>query len=345
MTEHELSPLHERITAPETLPPLVHPDVHAWRPIRDDDVDRIVELEAAMAAADHPEYRLPREELADDLGMSFVDRERDSIVALDADGRAVAWGVAYHPPGRDTLVRTILVGGVHPELRRRGIGRLLLAWQRARGAQQLAASDLPLPGWIMGFTDDRARWAGPLLESEGFTAARYFAGLRRDLAEPVDDVRAGDGIRVEALQATRADEVRTARNDAFRDHWGSQPRSEEEWRVFISSAVLRMDLSVVAIDEASDRVVGFVLAEVNEADWGGQGFSSVHVPLVGVVRGHRGRGVAKALLAAHLAAAGAAGLEYSTLEVDAANPTGAFALYEGMGFRAATTETSYTIVV
>ncbi|SIN93869.1 GNAT family N-acetyltransferase [Agromyces cerinus] len=345
MTEHELSPLFERIACPETMPTLAHPDVETWRPVGDHDLDLIVVLEAAMAAADHPEYALPRAELADDLGMSFVDRERDSIVALDADGRAVAWGLVHHPPGHDTLVRSILVGGVHPEWRRRGIGRVLLAWQRARGEQQLAASDLPLPGWIMGFTDDRARGAGPLLESEGFTAARYFAGLRRDLGEPVDDVRAGAGIRVEALQATRADEVRTARNDAFRDHWGSQPRSEEEWRVFLSSAVFRMDLSVVAIDEASDRVVGFVLGEVNEDDWDGQGFSSVHVPLVGVVRGHRGRGVAKALLAAHLIAAGDAGLEYSTLEVDAANPTGAFALYEAMGFRAATTETSYTIVV
>ena len=107
MTEHELPPLFERITAPEALPALGHPDVHVWRPVRDDDIDRIAELEAAMALADHPEYAVPRDELADDLGMSFVDRERDSIVALDTGGRAVAWGVVYHPPGRDTLVRSI----------------------------------------------------------------------------------------------------------------------------------------------------------------------------------------------------------------------------------------------
>lgn len=345
MTETDLSPLFERVSPPDTLPSLVHPDVAAWRPVGDDDLDLIVELEAAMAAVDHPEYAVPRHELADDLGMSFVDRERDSIVALDADGRAAAWGVAYHPPGRETLVRSILVGGVHPELRGRGIGRVLMAWLRARGEQQLAASALRLPGWIMAFADDRARRAGPLFEAAGFTPTRYFAALRRDLGEPVDDVRAGEGIRVEVLRSERVDEVRAARNDAFRDHWGSQPRSEEEWRVFASSAVFRMDLSVIAVDEASDRVVGFVLAEVNEADWQGQGFSSVHVPLVGVVRGHRGRGVAKALLAAHFIAARAARLEYSTLEVDAASPTGAFALYERMGFRSATTETSYTIVV
>ncbi|HEY9306492.1 MAG TPA: GNAT family N-acetyltransferase [Microbacterium sp.] len=345
MTEHDLSPLSERVAPPVTLPSLTHPDVDAWRPVGDDDIERIVALEAAMAAVDHPEFAVPRDELTGDLGMSFVDRKRDSVVALDARGRAVAWGIVYHPPGRDTIVRTILGGGVHPELRRRGIGRVLLAWQRGRGEQQLAASDLRLPGWIMAFSDDRARGAGPLFESSGFSAARYFAGLRRDLGEPIDDVRAADGIRVEALQATRVAEVRVARNDAFRDHWGSQSRSEEEWRVFVSSAVFRMDLSVIAIDEASDRVVGFVLGEVNEDDWDGQGFSSAHIPLVGVVRGHRGRGVAKALLAAHLAAARAARLEYSTLEVDAANPTGAFALYERMGFRASATETGYTIVV
>lgn len=345
MTEHELSPLCERVSPPGALPSLAHPDVAAWRPVGDDDLDLIVALEAAMAAADHPEYAVPRDELADDLGMSFVDRERDSIVALDAEGRAAAWGVAYHPPGRDTLVRSILVGGVHPELRGRGIGRVLMSWLRARGEQQLAASALRLPGWLMVFSDDRARRAGALFESAGFEPTRYFAGLRRDLGEPVDDVRTRDGIRIEVLPAARADEVRTARNDAFRDHWGSQPRSEEEWRAFVSSSAFRIDLSFVAVDEASDRIVGFVLADVNEDDWAAQGFSSVHVPLVGVVRGYRGGGIAKALLAAHLVRAGAAGLEYSMLEVDAANPTGAFVLYERMGFRTATTETGYTIVV
>jgi mycothiol synthase len=344
VTELDVLPLHDRVTAPETLPALAHADVATWRSVGDDDLDLIVALEAAMAT-DHPEYAVPREELVDDLGMSFVDRELDTIVGLDADGRAVAWGAVYIPPGRDTLVRTILVGGVHPERRRRGIGRVLLAWQRARGEQQLAASDLALPGWIMAFTDDRARGAGRLFESFGFSAARYFAGLRRDLGEPIDDLPPGEGVLIEQWTSSRADAAREARNDAFRDHWGSQPRSEEEWRTFVSSAVFRPDLSVVAIDEASERVVGFVLAEANEGDWAGQGFSSTHVPLVGVVRGHRGRGIAKSLLAAHLVAARGAGLEYSTLEVDAANPTGAFALYERMGYRAATSETGYTIVV
>lgn len=345
MTEEHLPPLRERVAAPAALPQLAHPDVTVWRAVGDDDLDLIADLEKAMSAVDHPDYSITREEIADDLGMSFVDRARDSLLGLDARGRAVAWALVHHPPGQDTLVRSILQGGVHPELRRRGIGRMLVAWQRTRAEQQLGASELRLPGWIMAFSDDRAQGAGPLFESAGFTVARYFAGLRRDLREPVADVGAGDGIRIEALRSTRFDEVRAARNDAFRDHWGSQPTSEEQWRGFISRTAFRADLSVVAIDEASDRVVGFVLADVNEDDWPGQGFSSAHIPLVGVVRAHRGRGVAKALLAAHLRAAAAQRLEFATLEVDAASPTGAFALYERMGFRAATRETSYTIVV
>ena len=344
MTEQALPPLRERIAAPAALPSLEHPDVAVWRAVGDDDLDLIAELEKVMAVVDHPDYSITREEIADDLGMSFVDRARDSRLGLDADGRAVAWAAVLHPPGQDTLVRSILQGGVHPELRRRGIGRTLVAWQRARAEQQLGASELRLPGWIMAFSDDRAPGAGPLPESAGFTAARYFAGLRRDLQQPVPDTRVGDGIRVEALTATRFEQVRAARNDAFRDHWGSQPSSEEQWRAFVARSALRADLSVVAIDEASDRVVGFVIADVNEDDWPGQGFSSAHIPLVGVVRGQRGRGIAKTLLAAHLAAARAERLEFATLEVDSANPTGAFALYEQMGFRAASRETSYTIV-
>ncbi|MFK4729899.1 GNAT family N-acetyltransferase [Agromyces mediolanus] len=347
MTEQHaapLAPLRERVRPTES-PHLAHPDVAEWRAIGETELDAVAELERAIAEADHPEYSTTRDDLADELGMSFVDRERDSLVALDAAGRAVAWGLVQQPPGQETLVRSIAMGGVHPRFRRRGIGRLLLAWQRARAERQLAASEQRLPGWIMAFSDDRATGAAPLFAGTGFTAARFFAGLRRDLGEPIEELALGDGLRLERLTPARFDELRRVRNDAFRDHWGSQPSSAEQWRAFVSRTAFRPSLSFVAVDPVSDTAVGFVLADVDEDDWPRQGYSSAHVPLVGVARAARGRGVASALLAAHLRATAAEGIAFSTLEVDAASPTGAFALYERMGYRPAARETGYTIVV
>jgi ribosomal protein S18 acetylase RimI-like enzyme len=337
------TPLSERVR-PAAAPRLAHPDVADWRSVGEAELDAVAELERAISEADHPEYSTTRDDLADELGMSFVDREHDSIVALDDAGRAIAWGLVQQPPGQETLVRSIAMGGVHPRHRRRGVGRLLLDWQRARAEQQLAASERHLPGWIMAFSDDRAAGAAPLFDAAGFTAARFFAGLRRDLAEPIEPLELGDGLRLERLTAERFEQVREARNDAFRDHWGSQPSSAEQWRAFVSRTAFRPQLSFVAVDPVIDAAVGFVLADVDEDDWPRQGYSSTHVPLVGVARAARGRGVASALLAAHLRASAAEGIEFSTLEVDAESPTGAFALYERMGYRPAARETGYTIV-
>ncbi|GAA2455794.1 GNAT family N-acetyltransferase [Agromyces soli] len=341
--ERALPPLSERVR-PTAPPRLAHPDVAEWRAVGEPELDAVAELERAISEADHPEYSTTRDDLADELGMSFVDRGRDSIVGLDGSGRAIAWGLVQQPPGQDTLVRSIVMGGVHPKHRRRSVGRLLLAWQRARAEQQLAASERRLPGWIMAFSDDRAAGAAPLFGGAGFAAARFFAGLRRDLAEPIEPLELVDGLSLERLSPERFEQVRTARNDAFRDHWGSQPSSAEQWRAFVSRTAFRPSLSFVAVDPAIDRAVGFVLADVDEDDWARQGFSSSHVPLVGVARAARGRGVASALLAAHLRATAEEGIDFSTLEVDAASPTGAFALYERMGYRPAARETGYTIV-
>jgi mycothiol synthase len=149
------APLRERVVAPERLP-LPDTDGLQWRPASTDDLDVLAELYGAISRADHPNYTQSREEIEDELGHSWVDLESDTLVALAGDGAAVAFGQAMLMPGKETLVRSILFGGVHPELRGRGIGRQLLAWQEARALQQLAAVDLTLPGWIMLYADDRS---------------------------------------------------------------------------------------------------------------------------------------------------------------------------------------------
>ena len=57
---------------------------------------------------------------------------------------------------------------------------------------------------------------------------------------------------------------------------------------------------------------------------------------VGVLRSHRGRGIASALIAASLAAFRVAGFTHSALDVDRDNPTGAYTLYERLGYRTMT---------
>lgn len=335
-------PLGVRVVAPATELPADTDGIH-WRAATDADLDALHELERDVAPVDHPHYVITREEFEDDFEASFFDPQRDSLVAVDDDGTILAWGVAVMPPGRETLVRSILAGSVRPSARGRGIGRQLFAWQRRRGEQQLAASDSSLPGWLITFIADGVTDAQHLYEREGLSLARYFLELGRDVREAIPDAPAPAGLRVVPLTAELSEAARIARNDAFRDHWGSQPTDREVWDTFIARGVTRLDLSWLAIGmrDGVEEVAGFVITSVNEEDWEGQGFSSAYIDLVGVPRAWRGRGIAPVLLAQTLRSVAAAGLDKAVLDVDAENPSGALGLYTGLGFAESHRSLSY----
>src|SRR5690606_19546219 len=124
---------------------------------------------------------------------------------------------------------------------------------------------------------------------------RWFTNMTRDLADEIPELPLADGLRLAIPTVHDLDRIREARNDSFRDHWGSQPTSTEGWQSFTGSPMMRLDLSAMALD--GDRVVGVVLTQVNPADFALQGFAGAYIPTVGVVRDWRRRGVAPALLA------------------------------------------------
>lgn len=340
--------LAERIgptPAPVAAP---HPDVAAWRAAEPSDIDALVALHAAIAEVDHPHWTKHRDEVAEAFSLSHVDVARDTLVAVGHDGALIANGVVLCPAGRETMVRSIVLGGVHPSWRRRGIGRALLDWQLARAREQLGESGERLPGWIMSYVEDGVTDAAALLERAGLAVRRHFSTLERDLAEPLGESRPmPDDVRIEPWSVHRSESARVARNAAFTDHWGSQSTNAETWRAIVSETAFAPSLSFIAVapdgPAGEERVVAFVMALRNEEDWAGQGFTSTYVRLVGVVREHRGRGLARALLARHLAAAADAGLERSILDVDAENPTGALGLYTAMGYRVAHRHASYVL--
>ncbi|HWR84810.1 MAG TPA: GNAT family N-acetyltransferase, partial [Rhodoglobus sp.] len=253
-------PLRLRVPAPAAVELPADADGVVWRPATADDIDAIVELEAAIAEVDHPRYTAPREDVAENFEQSHMDPGRDTLVAA-ADGRVVAWGVVELSPVQDTLVRCYLFGGVHPQARGRGIGRTLLAWQESRGLELLATSDAELPGWLMVYADGGAVTAQRLVERTGYEAARYFLDLRRDLAQPIPDRPLPEGVRLEPLTEDLWDATWQARNEAFLDHWGSQPVNEEKWLTFMRRESFQPQWSHVALGLNADggwEVAAFV---------------------------------------------------------------------------------------
>jgi ribosomal protein S18 acetylase RimI-like enzyme len=333
--ETTLPPLSERVAAPPTYRPR-HPLVAQWRPITTGDVDALLAVRRASDAVDHPNYLTTREEVEHELGFSFVDLERDTLLAVGHDGAVLAVGSILEPPRQITLVREFLNGTVHPAHRGQGIGRELVAWQRARAEQKLAALDARLPGWLVGYADTRAPHRERLLTAAGLEAVRWFHTMERDLTEPVPDVVPTTAVRIVPYAAELAEAVHAARDEAFLDHWGSQPLSDEQWAGLIGGT-FAPEVSFVAL--AGEEVAGVILSDVNEDDWETQGFSGPYISTVAVTRTHRGHRIAAALLGAVLTESARRGWQKAVLDVDADNPSGALGLYTGMGFVTAFSET------
>ncbi|MDK0518235.1 GNAT family N-acetyltransferase [Streptomyces sp. ML-6] len=327
--------MRDRVTAPSSIALPTAGEGLVWRPVTAADIGLILELAHAAGKIDHPRSLVTRDELEEGFSSEVFHPERDAVIAVDASGRAVAYGSAMAPASQETIVWGELDGTVVPDRRREGIGTALLAWQEARGLQHLAASDATLPGWLAAGAQDHATSAIRLLEAHGFERARWWLELERDLAAPVAEPPSAPAVRLVPYGKEWSERARSAMNDAFRDHWGSQPVTAADWASGDRLEAFRPDLSLLAIASApggAERVVGFVFVDVAPDEWPLRSGPFGYITAVGVRREARGQGLARTMLAHVLRALRADGLDHAVLDVDADSPTGALGLYQSLGF-------------
>jgi ribosomal protein S18 acetylase RimI-like enzyme len=340
-----------------------------WRPWARDDVPALTELMRVIDQADGRDWFTSAAELAENFDAPVFDAAVDTLVGLDADGamRAYAW-VERFPTEGANLLRVSLAGGVHPGHRGQGIGTELLAWATGRARQALAELGgdprlLGLPGRIaahVGDTDPAERH--DLLRAAGFEPIRYFANLLRDLSTPVPAIGLEPPLRLVPWTDALEDAIRLARNDAFRDHWGSQPRTPESWRAYRSTFAPQWSFAVIdesvryegseqeqpgdaTVAPGTPYVVGLHRGERYEHDWESQGYTAGYTGLLGVRRAYRGRRIAAALLTHAMNVYAADGMQRAELDVDTDNPTGAPGLYARLGYTKSDGSTLYTIEV
>lgn len=336
-----------------------------WRPISEDDIDRLLALMGVLEAHDNWNERQDRDDLVESLFEgSYKDATRDSVLGVDDAGVPRAFGHLTPLPG-ETLRRVYLSGGVHPDWRRRGIGREVLRWQTERAheaiaeqaavAQEAAAesTSAPKPWRIVAHQESRQADSGALYRAAGYTAIRWSHDMVRPLvagAPAIPDAAVPDGLELAPWTDEFDEAVRLAHNEAFAQHWGSQPRDEEMWTTSVTEhRCFRRDWSSVVLDLAqpdSDgrpAVAGYIVCYAYPQDWEAAGHTQGWVQLIGVRPAWRRRRLAPALLAAAMRAFAADGMDAAALDVDAGNATGALDLYAGMGFRVKSTYVAWAI--
>lgn len=172
-------------------------------------------------------------------------------------------------------------------------------------------------------TPDEA--AARLLAARGYSFARRFRHMEIELVAPPETPDPPAGISLLPLDPNG--DVRAVHHvleDAFRDHWDFAPTSFEDF-VDRSAGDGGYDpaLWIVALD--GGHTVGVLTASAHrDRGW---------INEIGVLRSHRGRGIASALLVTSFAGFWARGLRRVRLNVDSENTSGAVSLYERVGMR------------
>ncbi|WP_152186551.1 GNAT family N-acetyltransferase [Segeticoccus rhizosphaerae] len=305
-----------------------------WSALGPDCVQQWAELTNLLATVDDTGEFYGPEDLAEELEAPGVEPAKDTWAVWDG-ADLVAYGQLRAATSLlDGRVKVHLGGGVHPDHRGRGIGRELMARMEHRAVAGAAERFPGAPTLLQTSGGQAGASVRPLLEHRGYAIARYFHEMERAFpgAAVLEPAAAVEPYRDELSEATRL-----AHNDAFSTHWGSTPRDEENWRDMMSSRTFRPNESFVHV-AADGRVLAYVLCY----QWMD---GELYVGQVGTRQDSRGRGLARATLAACLRAAAEHGYRSADLGVDSVNPTGATALYESMGFEVTRTFATYTRVL
>lgn len=307
-----------------------------WRPLLEEDLDDLDALLTAIEVHDDLGERHTR----DDLEGTFRGEPDPALhcrLGRTASGVLVSYGWNHPLPADSGPRRVHVSGGVHPDHRGLGAGHAMLAWQldAARCWHARAGTEPGEPLRCIAYLDGDRPDQRRLYDDLGLRPVRWFADMSRTLAGELPTHTDPPGIRVVPLNRKRFAAVRAAHNEAFAEHWGSQPIDARGWEEQLLRPQSRLSWSWVALAEETSEVVGYATNAVysdEENDEGDHGLSEGWTDRLGVRPGWRGRGVARALLTASLRSFADAGLDAAGLGVDSDDPTSAFALYESLGY-------------
>lgn len=305
-----------------------------WGSLSADDVGDWAVLTNLLAVVDRTDEIYQAEDLAEELREQGFDPAADTM-AVRVDGQLVGFGQLR--VGMELVegeATAWIHGGVHPDFRRRGFGTHIMD-RLERRARQLSAErhpdralSLKAPGGLDGAS------VRIMLARRGYQIVRHSHDMARDLP---DQLPALSDRPVQRFSAELGEATRLAHNDAFSTHWGSSPRSAEQWQDMLDSRTFRPEASHVCLD-ADGQVLAYVIVRqwVPGEAW---------IDLVGTRQRARGQGLARACLAASLHAAAEQGYRTAALGVDSQNGQGAGALYSSLGFRLVRVQATFGKVV
>ncbi len=295
---------------------------------------RMAALLQANAVADHAEFWPTAESLERDYEHLINSTPAtDMLMVENPAGELIAYArVEWQRDSEDQQVFGFPFN-IHPDYRSVELAHYLLQWVEKRSKEVALETNLGIKAILRAFVRDldMEQHRKESLELEGFQTVRFMNRMRRDLAEPIDVPPMPEGLEIRPVPETHYRATVLAMDEAFRDHWGHSPFTDEMYEQWIKQPNLDPSLWKVAWagDEIAAGVLNFIDKEANtqfniQRGWTDPIFTR---------RPWRKRGLAHALIMRSLQMFKEMGMTEAMLGVDTQNPSGAYRLYESCGFK------------
>ncbi len=303
------------------------------------DYPQMADLIAACKVVDGVERTTTVENIANTYRhLENCDPETDMLMA-EVDGQMVAYGRIWWSDQTDGVRLYFPFGFLHPAWRGKGIGSALWAAAEARTGEIATGHPKEMPKFIQVEPFDTEKAWVTVLQRNGYQPVRYETHMVRDLSEPFPEAPMPPGLEIRPVRRDHWHQIYVASNEAFRDHWGARDESEAEFQRQQEEPNWDPELWKVGWD--GDQIAGvvhnFVEPKENIEYQRRRGYTEG----ICTRRPWRKMGLARALLVRSMQMFKEMGMTETALSVDSQNLSGAFRLYELVGYRKVKQQTIY----
>jgi mycothiol synthase len=207
----------------------------------------------------------------------------------------------------------------------------MVHWAEQRALQALEHIPPTLRFAARVGTFRQAEKAKTLFEEAGYRHIRTTYHMLLEMAADIPAPQFPEGIELRPfIQGEHDIAVWQAQNEAFRDHWGHEDVTFEDWSYDrLQDSEFDPTLWFLAVDRHSEEIAGYAICRPHAFQDRNVGW----VRSLGVRRPWRKRGIGLALLRQAFHEFYRRGTRKVGLGVDAQNLTGALRLYENAGMR------------